>query len=163
MNMARLNVTYAGHNSDIPDLVPYDASDSDLLRMAEEAVRSGSAPGIPASPDASFVDFVVDRFPATDVLPNRIFVRPKTPFGARPMLKRHVHGFDIEVVEHCHMLTATANFDGQRVATVQANPEYPAEVRGNYSGRVGYDAGTYLCDALDDAVAIWRSTRAATS
>lgn len=79
---ARMNVTWAGTNGDLPDPVPYDMSDSDLKRVAEEAIRGGYIPGINADQQASLDDFVVDRFVATpEVLFSRVFVRPKTPFG----------------------------------------------------------------------------------
>jgi len=79
--MARLNVTFSGHNGDYPDEVNYDSTDAEIRQIATESVQTGYIPGIPASPDADFADFVVDRFPATEELPARIMLRPKTPFG----------------------------------------------------------------------------------
>jgi len=80
---AKLNVTFSGFNGELPDPVPYDADDATLRRMAEESIRGGYIPGIQADPNADLTDFVVDRFPATaDVNYNRIFVRPKVPFGS---------------------------------------------------------------------------------
>jgi hypothetical protein len=80
--MARLNITWHGANGDLPDPVPYDATDATLKQMAEESVRGGYVPGIQADQDVDLSDFVVDRFPATEqVDSNRIFIRPKTPFG----------------------------------------------------------------------------------
>ena len=79
---ARLNVTHGGSNGDLPDTVSYDATDEQVRTWATEAVRNGNVPGIPADPNASFLDFVVDRFPATDVRPYALIqLRPKTPFG----------------------------------------------------------------------------------
>lgn len=80
-NQARLNVTWGGANGDLPDALAYDLTDTDVRRIATEAVQAGSIPGIPAAPDADFTDFVVDRFPSTDETENRLFVRPKVPFG----------------------------------------------------------------------------------
>ena len=78
---AKLNITWAGSNGDLPDPVPYDASDDDIKQMAAEAVMSG-VPGIEQSDSVDFTDFVVDRFPASDEIDYaRIFIRPKTPFG----------------------------------------------------------------------------------
>lgn len=80
--MARLNVTWAGANGDLPDAVPYDATDQHLKAMATEAIVGGYIPGIPADRAVNLTDFVVDRFPATAEIPqHRIFIRPKTPFG----------------------------------------------------------------------------------
>lgn len=80
-NEARLNVTWAGSNGDLPDPVPFDSGDGDIKAWATEAVRNG-VPGIPADATADFSDFVVDRFTATaDVPVNRVLLRPKTPFG----------------------------------------------------------------------------------
>jgi hypothetical protein len=81
---ARVNVTYGGQNGDLPDPVSYDATDGDVKGWVTEAVRAGGIPGIPATADADFRDFVVDRFPTNETRPyNLIQLRPKTPFGAR--------------------------------------------------------------------------------
>ena len=79
--MATLNVTYNG-NGELPDRVDYATPDADLLRIAEESIRQGYIPGIPADPNASLQGFVVERFPATGVLPDRMMIRPKTDFGS---------------------------------------------------------------------------------
>jgi len=79
---ARVNVTYAGQNGDLPDPVNFDSTDGDVRGWVTEAVRGGSIPGIPAAADADFTDFVVDRFAANEATPyNRIMLRPKTAFG----------------------------------------------------------------------------------
>lgn len=80
-NEARVNVTFGGSNGDLPDPVSFDAPDGDIKGWVTEAVRGGGVPGIDADPDADFRDFVIDRFAAKDDLPNRLVVRPKTPFG----------------------------------------------------------------------------------
>jgi len=78
---AVLNITYAGGNGENRDPVPFDSTDDQIRQIATEAVRGSSVPGIPAAPNANFTDFVVDRFPATEEQPNRLFLRSKTPFG----------------------------------------------------------------------------------
>jgi hypothetical protein len=78
---ARLNVTINGQNGDFPDPVDYESTDEAVRQIAVEAIRTGYIPGIAADEDADLTDFVVDRFPATDELPARLMVRPKTPFG----------------------------------------------------------------------------------
>ncbi len=84
-NEARLNITWAGQNGDLPDAVAYDSTDADVRQWVTEAVRHGDVPGIAADPAADFSDFVVDRFAANDTRPyNLIQVRPKTPFGGAP-------------------------------------------------------------------------------
>ncbi len=81
-DIARLNVTWAGSNGELPDPVPYDATDNQVRAIATEAILSGSIPGIPKDRTVDLTDFVVDRFAATQEIPHhRIFVRPKTPFG----------------------------------------------------------------------------------
>lgn len=78
---ARLTITYNGQQGDLPDTVPYDLPDAEILRLAQECLILG-IPGINADPNANLKDFVVDRFPARDDVPyNRLSVRPKTPFG----------------------------------------------------------------------------------
>lgn len=82
INMAKLTITYNGQQGDLPDGVGYDTPDADLKRMATESVQQGYIPGIDADTNASFTDFVVDRFPAREDVPYpRISIRPKTPFG----------------------------------------------------------------------------------
>lgn len=82
-NAAKLNVTWAGQNGDLPDPVPYDATDGDLKAMAAEAITNGYIPGIGADANVNLGDFIVDRYAATNEIPYaRVFVRPKTPFGA---------------------------------------------------------------------------------
>lgn len=78
---ARLNITYQGENGDLPDPINYDSADGDILQWASEAIRTGGVPGIQMYPNVNLTDFVVDRFPATGDQPNKVFVRPKTPFG----------------------------------------------------------------------------------
>ena len=80
--MASLNVTWNGTNGDLPDPVAYDTPQAQLLQMATESIRGGYIPGIPMDMAVDLEGFVVDRFPATGELPNRLFIRPKTPFGS---------------------------------------------------------------------------------
>lgn len=80
-DQARVNITYAGSNGDLPDPVSFQAADGDVKTWLSEALRTGGIPGIPAAV-ADLRDFVVDRFPATNARPyNLLQVRPKTPFG----------------------------------------------------------------------------------
>jgi hypothetical protein len=79
---ARINVTWAGQNGDLPSAAPRDSADGDVRRWVTEAVRTGGIPGIAADPRADFRDYVVDRFPPSDHRPyDLIQIRPKTPFG----------------------------------------------------------------------------------
>jgi len=81
-NQARVNVTWAGKNGDLPDPVSFDATDGDVKQWVTESVRTGGIPGIDGDPAANFQDFVVERYNATAEVPyNRLFIRPKTPFG----------------------------------------------------------------------------------
>lgn len=79
---ARVNVTWAGQNGELPDAVRFDAQSREILGWVTEAVRGGGIPGIAADRGATFQDFIVDRFPASAARPyNLVQVRPKTPFG----------------------------------------------------------------------------------
>jgi len=79
---ARVNVTYAGSNADLPDPVPFDTGDAVVRELVEEAIRTGSLPGVPLDKDVSLSDYVVDRFSATTERGHHVmFLRPKTPFG----------------------------------------------------------------------------------
>ena len=78
-----LNITYQGQSADYQLGLDYSASDADIRRIAWEVVRSGSIRGmhVPHLLDDAFRGYVVDRLRA----PNgeqRIYLRPKVPFGA---------------------------------------------------------------------------------
>jgi hypothetical protein len=79
---ARVNITWAGQNGDLPDTVNRDATDVDVKRWVTEAVRTGGVPGIVADQNADFSDFVIDRFEPNETRPWALIqCRPKTPFG----------------------------------------------------------------------------------
>ena len=78
---ARVNITYGGGNGDMVTPVPYAATDHEVKAWATEVIQNGGLPGVPSDPNANLHDFVVDRIPARDGLPNRLIVRSKTPFG----------------------------------------------------------------------------------
>lgn len=80
--MARLNVTWQGGNGDLPEAVPYDATDGDVKQMAMEAIRDGHIPGLRAG-EANFTDYVVERFPVEAGVRAApvIFLRAKTEYG----------------------------------------------------------------------------------
>lgn len=79
---ARVNITWAAQNGDLPDPVAYDTPDDQLKTMLVEAITTGSIPGLRADANVDLRDFVVDRFEATEARPWRaIMVRPKTAFG----------------------------------------------------------------------------------
>ena len=81
--MATLNITYNGMSSDVPLELDGHVSDVDVRRIAVEVVRSGGVPGLHIAQlrEDSFNHYVVDRFrgPRGD---DRIYLRPKVPFGA---------------------------------------------------------------------------------
>ena len=82
--MAILNITYQGQSADYELELDYAASDEDIRRIAVEVVRSGGVRGLHVaqlSPHA-FDNFVVDRLHAPDGA-QRIYLRPKVPFGSR--------------------------------------------------------------------------------
>ena len=78
---ARLNVTYNGQNGDYPDPVSFDLADGDVKQIITEAIQTGYIPGIDPVDNPDLGDFVVDRFSATNDMPERLMIRPKTPFG----------------------------------------------------------------------------------
>jgi hypothetical protein len=83
MTMAILNITYQGRSADYELGVDFATTDADIRRIAVEVVRSGGARGLFLSelPANAFASFVVDRLDG----PNgeeRIYLRPKVPFGA---------------------------------------------------------------------------------
>jgi hypothetical protein len=78
--MATLNITYQGLSGDATIELDAVVSDQDLRRIAVELVRTGGVPGLhlPALADDAFQHFVVDRLHGGQ----RIYLRPKVPFGA---------------------------------------------------------------------------------
>jgi hypothetical protein len=79
---ARVNITYAGTNGDLPDPIPFDSQDEVVRRIVEEAIRTGGVPGINVDSDVDLSGYVVDRFGPNEARPNFLLsVRPKAPFG----------------------------------------------------------------------------------
>jgi hypothetical protein len=81
--MAILNITYQGQSADYELEIDFAATDDDIRRIAVEVVRSGGARGLHVaqlSPRA-FDHFVIDRLRDGNGA-QRIYLRPKVPFGA---------------------------------------------------------------------------------
>jgi hypothetical protein len=81
--MAILNITYQGHSADYELELDFAATDADIRRIAVEVVRSGGARGlhVTALDDRAFDHFVIDRLRGSNGS-QRIYLRPKVPFGA---------------------------------------------------------------------------------
>lgn len=81
--MAILNITYQGQSLDYELALDFAASDADIRRIAVEVVRSGGMRGlyIAQLAETAFDHFVIDRLRARDGT-QRIYLRPKVPFGA---------------------------------------------------------------------------------
>jgi hypothetical protein len=81
--MAILNITYQGQSADYDLAMDYTMTDADIRRVAVEVLRSGSVRNLhlPQLADHAFDGFVVDRLqgPSGE---QRIYLRPKVPFGA---------------------------------------------------------------------------------
>jgi hypothetical protein len=82
--MATLNITYGGQSADYDLDIDWQATDDDIRRIAVEVVRSGGVRGlhVPELRDDAFALFVVDRLRAPGG-EQRIYLRPKVPFGGR--------------------------------------------------------------------------------
>jgi hypothetical protein len=81
--MAILNITYQGQSADYELELDFAATDADIRRIAAEVVRSGGLRGLPLAQlsDRAFDHFVIDRLRGPDGA-QRIYLRPKVPFGA---------------------------------------------------------------------------------
>jgi hypothetical protein len=79
--MATLNITYNGLSADYPLELDTQMSDQDIRRIAVEVIRAGGVPGLQLAhlAEGAFDGFVVDRLQGGQ----RIYLRPKVPFGAR--------------------------------------------------------------------------------
>lgn len=78
---ALVTIDYDGQQGDLPDPIPFNTPDPDVIRIAQEAWRGGLVMGVPADPNANLANYLVKRFPANEANPNRMSVRPDTPFG----------------------------------------------------------------------------------
>jgi hypothetical protein len=78
-----LNITWSGVSADADISVDTAISDRDIKRIAVEMIRSGDVPGLHVStlPNDAFEHFVVDRFDTPEG-GQRLFLRPKVPFGS---------------------------------------------------------------------------------
>ena len=78
-----LNITWSGVSADTDVDFDTNVSDRDVKRVAVELVRSGGVPGLHVRTLAgdAFDHFVVDRFDTPEG-GQRLFLRPKVPFGA---------------------------------------------------------------------------------
>jgi len=78
-----LNITWNGVSADTEVNVDDRVSDRDVKRIAVELIRSGGVSGLHIRDLASdaFEHFVVDRFDTPEG-GQRLFLRPKVPFGA---------------------------------------------------------------------------------
>ncbi len=81
--MAILNITWNGVSAEASVNLDYAVSDSDVKRIALELMRSGGIPGLQVAtlPTDAFEHYVVDRFDTPEG-GERLFLRPKVPFGA---------------------------------------------------------------------------------
>jgi hypothetical protein len=85
---ATLNVTYNGMSQDVCHL-EYDTQDADVVRIAEESLEL--TPG-------TLQHFVVDRFD-TPAGGQRIYLRPKVPFGAEVKVRRRLYNEDNSITD----------------------------------------------------------------
>jgi hypothetical protein len=81
--MTILNITYQGQSADYDLDLDFAATDADIQRIAVEVVRSGGVRGLhlPQLPANAFQQYAVDRLRGPDG-EQRIYLRPKVPFGA---------------------------------------------------------------------------------
>lgn len=81
--MATLNITYNGLSADYDLKVDYNLTDRDIRRIAVEVIRSGGVQGLHIAhlPAHAFDNYVVDRLHGA-AGEQRIYLRPKVPFGA---------------------------------------------------------------------------------
>lgn len=82
---AQVQITYGGNTGELPDPVRRDLDDATIIAGAQETIRGGGIPGLPADPEADLTDFVVHKNPPHEARPYHLYqVRPKTPFGLTP-------------------------------------------------------------------------------
>lgn len=74
-----LEVTWNGQQGELPEPVPWEATELELKGMAWQALAEGRVRGVAADPSVDLEGFVVDWIEEDGM--RRIAVRPKTPFG----------------------------------------------------------------------------------
>lgn len=81
--MATLNITYNGLSVDYGRQIDERMTDDDIRRTAVEVIRSGELAGLQIAnlEPRAFDHFVVDRLRTPDGK-QRVYLRPKVPFGA---------------------------------------------------------------------------------
>lgn len=80
-DLARVNITWARQNSDLPDPVSRNLSSDEVLRIATEVIRGGDIPEM-HDPSADLSDQVAELHAPIESRPYYLFtVRPKVPFG----------------------------------------------------------------------------------
>ena len=82
--MVVLNITYNGLSIDYPLETDQKLTDKDVRRIAVEVIRSGHVRGLQIAnlSEGAFEKFVVDRFHGPQNKGERIYLRPRVPFGA---------------------------------------------------------------------------------
>lgn len=82
--MIVLNITYNGLSVDYPLEMDSKLNDSDVKRIAVEVIRSGYLKGLQVAnlPANTFDKYVVDRFYGPQNQGERIYLRPRVPFGS---------------------------------------------------------------------------------
>ncbi len=80
--MNYLNITYNGVSADFPMESVGALNDAEIRNLAIEIVRSGGLRGVRVGTlaDSAFDYYVIDRLTSSDGA-NRIYLRPKVPFG----------------------------------------------------------------------------------
>lgn len=79
---AIVNITWNGENGYMQQAVHYDADNNRIRAWAEEAIRTGSVPGIPADPDVNLENFEIDKYSrGAGRAINTMFIRPKVALG----------------------------------------------------------------------------------
>lgn len=137
---ARVNITFGGQNADLPQPVSRLASPADVKRWVEEALRTGSVPGMPAvASGETFDGFTVD--PLMEPIEGRPYAmfafRPQTKFGAPPRKAPskatvpgtvivdddEIHGDLIEVLRDAFQLARKGKIVACALVTVSAGAD----------------------------------------
>jgi hypothetical protein len=79
IEMARLVVNIDGQAGELEELIPFNTSEEDVKRIAEEAIRGGLRGMEPR--EVSFDNYTVDQMAGKNGLENRLLLRYKVAFG----------------------------------------------------------------------------------
>jgi hypothetical protein len=78
---AKVQIFYDGECGELAVTVPFESSDTEILRVSGDALRKGDVPGMHVHDQPDFEGFVVERYLPEEVDVHAVIsIRPQTSF-----------------------------------------------------------------------------------